>query len=227
MIYNLDYSSQLDYIPYMESILGTCLQFSVVIPFIYGIIQWKKIDRFFKLIVVLCGMSLLFDLAGNYIRSLGMYNLPVLHTFAVVHILLLIKIWPPFFKKNGPLYQWTVPLGYFLMIVLFPCIFIIHTTAFHIVYMVTHLYSLLLGLLYYLWKTQNIGNHINMHEAKFILASGQIMLALCTCILAGTSFLFKGEDYYLNWITRQTFYTLYYICVLYALYLNSRTKNIS
>ncbi len=222
MLYNWEYIGNLNYIPFMESILGTCLQFSVVIPLIYGILQWRKLDRFFKLIVVLCGASLLFDLTGNYIRSLGMYNLPVLHTFAVVHVYLMTKIWPPFFKEHGRLYQWTLPFGYILMIALIPCIFIIDPTAFRIVYMITHLYSLLFGLLYYLWKTQHIDNHISLHEPKFILASGQIMLALCTCILAGTSFLFQGDDYYTIWLTRQAFYTMYYACVLYAIHLESR-----
>lgn len=197
------------------------LQYSVLIPFIVGIIKFKELSDFLRVIFYLTILSFLTEIFASLSINLYGKNLIVYQIYSIINPIIMYWAWSKMKSYNLIDNRRSILFVIAGIVILFRTIYFNPTVNNFIIYHLVNVFiMLLLGVQYYIAKVLKTNISETLHESPFIVASAFILYALSIIIIL-SSFPFVSDDTASKiWFVKQLFYLIFNLLISYSFHLN-------
>ncbi len=193
------------------------MQFSVLLPILIGIRRWLFLDRFGKFIFYSLSLALVSDILGTVSAYTFKTNFLIYTAYDFLYTVLYGMAWyylREYDKRDKRIIQLLTAITLVLMAVFF---FFGYNMSVNGV--VSLLFSMTLGLLYYYNKIVKIQIVDSLVESKFVIASASIFFCLSSLIIyVAYNFVPRDQIPYI-WTLKQLFYMLFNVLIAISFYL--------
>ena len=205
-------------------IIGAVLVYGMIIPICVGILVYKKLDYFAKLILLSIIIALIVEPIAKYYAFVYRNNDLPYFIYDLFHSFILVAAWLQLkeFRKDGRL---TLKVLLLVSLILMILSYLLDLNGL-ISSSINLLLGLILGLFYYYKKLMQEEMTESLIEPVFIFSSAYILFCISMLVFYVGYVIVEDADAVKIWAYKQVFFLIYNLILTYGFFLYSNIKKV-